>query len=65
MLADLGFTRLTTTLAKKIGEEHGTVSSTAPELLLPVKLCLQEAVPSKDADVYALGMTVYQVLTGT
>jgi len=36
----------------------------APELLYPRKFGLDRGVPSKEADVYALGMTVYQVLTG-
>lgn len=36
----------------------------APELLRPDKFDLSKGVPSKEADVYALGMTVYQVLTG-
>ena len=36
----------------------------APELLLPTEFGLEKAIPSKEADVYALGMTVYQVLTG-
>ena len=34
----------------------------APELLLPTKFGL-ERVRSKEADMYALGMTIYQVLT--
>jgi serine/threonine protein kinase len=36
----------------------------APELLFPTKFGLEKGVPSKEADIYALGMTVYQVLTG-
>jgi len=36
----------------------------APELLFPRKFGLEKGVSSKEADVYALGMTVYQVLTG-
>ena len=36
----------------------------APELLLPSKFRLEKGVPSKEADVYTLAMTVYQVLTG-
>ena len=36
----------------------------APELLHPALFGLEKGVPSKEADVYALGMTVYQVLTG-
>ena len=36
----------------------------APELLFSTKFGLEKGVPSKEADVYALGMAVYQVLTG-
>ena len=35
----------------------------APELLFSAKFGLDKGVPSKEADIYALGMTVYQVLT--
>ena len=44
--------------------EQGTTSFMAPELLLPVRFGLDRGVPSPEADIYALGMTVYQVLTG-
>ena len=46
------------------GEEQGTPSFMAPELLLPTKFGLEKGGPSKEADIYALGMTAYQVLTG-
>ena len=46
------------------GEEQGTPSFLAPELLLPTKFGLEKTRPSKEADVYAFGMTMYQVLTG-
>ena len=36
----------------------------APELLHSARFGLEKGVPSKEADIYALGMTVYQVLTG-
>ena len=35
-----------------------------PELFLPSKFRLDRGVPSKEADIYPLGMTAYQVLTG-
>ena len=35
----------------------------APELILSAKFGLDKGLPSKEADIYALGMTVYQVLT--
>ena len=64
VLADFGFTRVTTLSARASSKEVGTVSFMAPELLLPTKFGLEKGVPSKEADVYALGMTVYQALTG-
>ena len=45
-------------------EERCTPSFTAPELLLPTKFGLEKMGPSKEADIYAFGMTMYQVLTG-
>ena len=46
------------------GEEQGTPSFVAPELFLPTKFGLKKGGPSKEADVYALSMTMYQVMTG-
>ena len=45
-------------------EEPDTVPFMAPELLHWTRFGLGKRVPSKEADIYALGMTVYQVLTG-
>ena len=45
-------------------EECGTVPFMAPELLHSTMFGLDKGVPSKEADIYAFGMTVYQVLTG-
>jgi len=64
MLADFGFTRVTTISVRMSSEEQGTASFMAPELLLSEKFGLEKGVPSKEADIYALGMTVYQVMTG-
>jgi len=64
MLADFGSIRVTTTPVKMSSEEQGTASFRAPELLSPADFGLEKGVPSKEADIYALGMTVYQVLTG-
>lgn len=58
MLADFGFTRITAVVV------DGTTSFTAPELLLPTRFGLGKGVPSKEADIYALDMTMYQVLKG-
>jgi len=64
MLADFGLTRVTNLSVRASSEESGTVSFMAPELLHPARFGLEKGVPSKEADIYALGMTVYQVLTG-
>ena len=64
MLADSGLTRVTTIPMTRRGEELDMVFFMAPELLLPEKFGLEKGLPSKEADVYALGMTVYQVLAG-
>ena len=64
MLADFGFIQVTTLSVKMMSKELGTMSFMAPELLYSTRFGLDKGVPSKEADVYALGMTVYQVLTG-
>ena len=64
VLGDLGFTRVATLSVKITSEDQGTKSFMSPELLVPAKFGLEKGVPSKEADIYALGMTVYQVLTG-
>ena len=46
-----------------VDENKGTWSHMAPELLVPEKFGLDGRV-SKQADVYAFGMVVYEVLTG-
>ena len=39
----------------------GTTPFMAPELLLPSKFGLDKCKPSKEADIYAIGMVIYQV----
>ena len=63
-LGDLGFARVAMISVRITSEEEGTASFMAPELLVPRNFGLEKGVPSKEADIYALGMTVYQVLTG-
>jgi hypothetical protein len=36
----------------------------SPELLNPEKFGLKESRPTKEADCYALGMVIYEVLSG-
>ena len=64
ILTDFGSIRVTTTPVKIPSEEQGTASFMAPELISPTDFGLEKGVSSKEADIYALGMTVYQVLTG-
>jgi hypothetical protein len=40
----------------------GTTSFMAPQLLVPSKFGLEKCTPTKEADIYAMGMTLYQVL---
>ena len=42
----------------------GTINFMAPELLAPSRFGLDECTPSKEADIYAMAMTIYQVRTG-
>jgi len=64
MLGDFCFVRVAAVSVGSSSEERGTPSFIAPELLLPTKFGLEKRVLSKEADVYALGMTIYQVLSG-
>ena len=41
-----------------------TAQWTSPELLIPDKFGLSESQPTKTSDVYALGMVIYEVLSG-
>ena len=63
MLGDFGFIRVTTISAKISNEGEAAAAFMAPELL-STRFGLDKPVPSKEADVFALGMTIYQVLTG-
>ena len=44
--------------------EGGTVQWMSPELLDPERFSLKRGRPTKESDCYALGMVVYEVLTG-
>lgn len=36
----------------------------SPELLNPAKFGLKDCLPTKESDCYALGMVIYEVLSG-
>jgi len=42
----------------------GTTPYMAPELIYPTKFGLGRSLPSKEGDIYAFGMVVYEVVTG-
>jgi len=67
-LADFGFTTIVD--GPSLGMESamsagggGTIKFMAPELLAPSRFGLDECAPSKEADIYAIAMTIYQVCT--
>ena len=41
--------------------DGGTVMFMSPELLMPEKFGFAEAVPTREADIYAFGLVIYQV----
>ena len=45
--------------------DDGAVQWMSPELLDPVKFGAQTKQPTKESDCYALGMVVYQIITGS
>ncbi|KAF9641818.1 kinase-like protein, partial [Thelephora ganbajun] len=67
-ISDFGFSTLTPTMSfvmpASMDECKGTWSHMAPELLHPEKFGLRDGRVSKQADIYAFGMVVYEVLTG-
>ena len=40
----------------------GTTPFMPPELLVPYRFGIEKCIPTKEADVYAMGMVIYQVL---
>ena len=44
--------------------EGGTIRWMSPELIDPGSFDLKESRPTKESDCYALGMVIYEVLTG-
>jgi hypothetical protein len=41
----------------------GTTSFMAPQLLVPSMFGLEKCTPTKESDIYAMAMAIYQVLT--
>lgn len=41
----------------------GTIPFMAPECIFPSRFGLEKSAPTTEADIYAIGMVIYQVLT--
>jgi len=71
-LADFGLATIvvesTSGTTTAVGKKQGTVRWMAPELLYPETFGftgrLEKQLPSKDTDIYAIGMTILEVITG-
>jgi serine/threonine protein kinase len=64
-LADFGFTTMVfdpyNPMSSSFTLEGGTMTFMAPELLVPSKYGLGNAVPTKEGDIYAFGLVILQV----
>ena len=64
-LADFGFMTMVLDPAQPMScsarLEGGTMTFMSPELLVPSGFGLQDSVPTPEADVYALGLVIFQV----
>ena len=65
-LADFGLVRITSDTASTVSSypRGGTIRWMSPELLRPKGFGLEDDCPTKPSDCYALGMVVYEVLSG-
>ena len=65
-LSDFGFTTIATGQSIDISSwvEGGTYQWMSPELINPESCGLKKIRPTKESDCYALGMVVYEVLSG-
>lgn len=67
-LADFGMLTIardaTGVTASNTFEQGGTVRWMSPELFSPDQFNLKDGRPTKQSDCYALGMTIYEVLSG-
>ena len=64
-LSDFGFTTVAlgsrNPMSSSVTLEGGTPTFMAPELLVPPKFGLNNAVPTQEGDVYAFGLVILQV----
>ncbi|KAF9644384.1 kinase-like protein [Thelephora ganbajun] len=67
-LADFGFTTMVldpfNPMSSSLTLQGGTMTFMAPELLAPSKFGQENAVPTREGDIYAFGLVILQVLTG-
>ena len=65
-LADFGLSTFipSTQGGRPTSTAGGTTFFMAPELLAPKKFGLADSRPTQPADIYAMGMVIYEVLTG-
>ena len=67
-IADFGLLRIISDKANFISsiscDGGGTLQWMSPELLDPESFNLKDSRPTKQSDIYALGMVVYEVLSG-
>ena len=65
VLADFGFVNFSSDLStRSLSAEGGTLRWMAPELLDPERYGFSEGPITKESDCYALGMVMYEVLSG-
>ena len=64
-LADFGFMTMVLAPGQRMScsakLEGGTMMFMSPELLVPPKFGLTDAIPTPEADIYAFGLVTYQV----
>ena len=65
-LADFGFTTLVpdqeVLVSSGVALQGGTMTFMAPELLAPSNYGLKGSFPTREADVYAFGLVIFQVI---
>jgi len=66
-LADFSLLTITTEQSTIVSSrvQGGTVQWMSPELIHPESFDLKKSIPTKESDCYALGMVIYEVLSGS